>query len=243
MHVFNRSSRVSWLLAAAFCLVALPLAAGDGGKDEKAETKPKAKATNPFLAAAGEGARETDEGEPVTLSNEDLDDRQAVDTPLPDAPEPTPVAPAAKRDDGRALSFDNDDLKAMFGEAPAEDDPATADTASAEAPEGTDPLEWMRQRQEATADRATAIAEAETRVASAERQVKDLEAKLLALRNPLLARRVADRKADADAEEEKKAEYEGADNQGRVQMTQEALEAAKAELKDARAALDEARRR
>ena len=101
------------LLPAALCLLLLPLSAGEGEKeaDAKAKAKDKAAASNPFLAAAGDRAREGEGEEPVTLSNEDLDD--SVGMELSEAPATAP----AKQDDDKPLSFSNEVLKKMFGDA------------------------------------------------------------------------------------------------------------------------------
>ena len=76
-------------------------------------------------------------------------------------------------------------------------------------------------------------ADAQRKVQAAQEKVAELEKRLASLRNPLLAR-------SQPADDEKEA-WDGADQVGRVRMTEESLAAARDELAAASAELNKLR--
>lgn len=179
---------------------------------KKAETKAP---ESPIYKAAQEASsKDQDDGEPVVITNEDLERMMAGLTPeqklqgVYQAERHIGVeAPAASGKPGEA--------------APGQEQQPDNKPQSS--------LEWLEERNEATNERRVEHVDAEKQVAELSAKVSDLEKRLLALKNPLLPRRYSDKK-DSEAED-----WDEMDNIKRIQTTQKELDEARAELAAAQA--------
>jgi hypothetical protein len=149
-----------------------------------------------------------------------------------------------KQADEDVVVITNEDLERMFSDPAAPPEGALslppADTPAGEgepaarpsdkapsgsAPQAADPLKWMQDRQARQAEWSRQVAEAQQAVSDAEARVADLQKRLLATRNPLLAR--------PEIPDDEKEEWAELNGPGRVELTQQQLETARAELAEA----------
>ena len=169
----------------------------------------------PVHAAAPEGP----EGQ--TSSQKKEDEKEAAGQQKP--------GPGKKEAAGDpAQPYTNEDLERMFGRSRSSRK-AEAGSATSGLPAGTKKDEEGLENEKA---QVPTRQEAEQQLAAAEARVKDLERRILAVRNPLLPRpQLSTEEAEAS---------KGLDNVQRLKLTQEALEAARKELQEARERLRKA---
>ena len=139
----------------------------------------------------------------------------------------SPKDPKQKSKDPKeeeVLTFTTADMERKYGKS-AKPAPKPTGGPGAEA----DPLAQLQANQAAKREKVAQRAEGGARVRAAQEKVAALEKRIAGLRNPLLAR-------SAPPEEDREA-WDGADQAGRVQMTEKKLAAAREELAAARTAL------
>ncbi len=149
----------------------------------------------------------------------------------------TKAKPKPKAEEEEVLTFTTQDMERKYGKSPK---PAPTSKPGAE-PEGKtapqtakpDPLAQLQASEQAKRDKVVQRADAQRKVQAAQEKVAELEKRLASLRNPLLAR-------SQPADDEKEA-WDGADQVGRVRMTEESLAAAHDELAAAGAELNKLR--
>ncbi|MCP3979075.1 MAG: hypothetical protein GY716_07055 [bacterium] len=187
----------------------------------------------------------------VVAAGETSESEKKKDDAKPAASSPYQKAITTKRDP-EAKVYTNADLEKMSA---GQDIPPTRlpplppsttveDTSKrSPSPDGprsrkqADPLEWMEGKKQRAEAQGTARAEVEERVGAAESRVAQLEKQLRSVSNPLLPRAWTVEPEDA----EKKAAWDGADNQGKLAQTKQMLEEARAELAAAKQELDRLR--
>ena len=154
--------------------------------------------------------------------------------------------PKPKAEKEEVLTFTTKDMERKYGKSPKPKpapQPGAGPDATAETPEGKtapqparpDPLAQLQASEQAKRDKVVQRADAQRKVEAAQEKVAGLEKRLASLRNPLLAR-----SQPSDEDEEKDA-WNGADQAGRVRMTEESLAAARDELSAASAELNKLR--
>ena len=158
----------------------------------------------------------------------------------------TKPKPKPKAEEEEVLTFTTKDMERKYGKSPKPKpapQPGAEPDANAETPEGKtapqparpDPLAQLQASEQAKRDKVVQRADAQRTVEAAQEEVAGLEKRLASLRNPLLAR-----SAPSDEDEERDA-WNGADQAGRVRMTEESLAAARDELAAASAELNKLR--
>lgn len=156
---------------------------------------------------------------------------------------------AASKTDKDSAVITNDDLERMFSEPqaapadalelPAEEKKPALRTATPAnpgdkpAPQASDPLKWMQDRQARQAEWERQVAEAEQEVTDAEQKVTDLEYRLRATRIPFLAR--------PEIPQDEESEWAGLSASERAALTQQQLDTARDELATARQKLSSLR--
>jgi hypothetical protein len=145
-------------------------------------------------------------------------------------------ATAQKADPPGAKVYTNADLDRLFGSKDDDEGtpaPAAAPAAPQEAAGTSDVLRALDEERAKAAERQKKVAEAEAKVAEAEARVQSLEKRAREISNPLLPR--------PQLTPEEQAAWSGLGNEERLKRNQEALEAARKEVADAKAALARAR--
>lgn len=168
-----------------------------------------------------------------------------AETSSEESPQVSPFVHATRGKSGKPSTpvYGNDELREMFGAAPAkiirsdkpaaesgstsESDSESESSDAAEAP--VDALTAMFAAEAKRKEQALLVAQGEAEVATARQSLVDLEKRLLAVRNPYLAR---PKTLEADPEA-----WSAADSQQRVNLTNQQLEKARTAISDAEQAL------
>jgi len=147
-----------------------------------------------------------------------------------DEPARKPDPKKERASEEEVLTFTSEDLERKYG-------PSTkaAPVADGKAPDSKvlTPLQQLQAQQDAGVEKAAQREKAAKRVEAAQARVAELQRRRKMLRNPLLGR--------AQPEAEEKEAWAGADQAGRLKMTDESLAAARKELEQARKELNELR--
>jgi hypothetical protein len=153
-------------------------------------------------------------GASKVYTNEDLE-TLANGTPVDEMFKPTAVAPAAEPTDEAASAGTAREADAKTSGSGAPPDPETRNSVA-----------WLEQRQARAQERDRLLDEAREKLDAATKRVADLEERVRKVKNPLLAR------PEIPADE--REDWQRMSNPERLAQTEQALEAARAELDTAR---------